>query len=217
MLEPSVIQLASEWEGKSRVNAVGRRTSVPAAEHGTRIDLALREKVDALSRMIGNTPLIGIDMKFRGRATTVYAKYEQVNLTGSIKDRMALHILESAYAQGTLHRGQRIVEATSGNTGISFAALGRALGHPVTIFMPDWMSEERKNLLRGYGADLVSVSREQGGFLGSIAMAEDLAAKNDDVFLPRQFSNAANVEAHASTTGPEIWHQLASVDLMPDA
>ncbi len=167
--------------------------------------------------MIGNTPLIGIDMKFRGRATTVYAKYEQVNLTGSIKDRMALHILESAYAQGTLHRGQRIVEATSGNTGISFAALGRALGHPVTIFMPDWMSEERKNLLRGYGADLVSVSREQGGFLGSIAMAEDLAAKNDDVFLPRQFSNAANVEAHASTTGPEIWHQLASVDLMPDA
>jgi len=178
---------------------------------------ALMEKVDALSRMIGNTPMVGIDLKFRGRATTVYAKYEQANLTGSIKDRMALHILRTAYTQGRLRPGQRIAEATSGNTGISFAALGRALGHRVTIFMPDWMSEERKNLLRSYGAELVLVSREEGGFLGSIQMAEKFAAQDGDVFLPRQFSNDANAEAHASTTGPEIWFQLASEGLGPDA
>jgi cysteine synthase len=180
-------------------------------------DRALREKVQALSRMIGNTPLVGIELKFRGRATTVYAKYEPANLTGSIKDRMALHLLKCAYAQGILRPGQRIAEATSGNTGISFAALGRALGHPVTIFMPDWMSDERRNLLRSYGAELVLVSREQGGFLGSIQMAEELAIQCGDVFLPRQFSNAANVEAHALTTGPEIWFQLASEGLEPDA
>ena len=140
-----------------------------------------------------------------------------MNLTGSIKDRMALHILRSAYASGQIRAGNTIAEATSGNTGISFAALGRALGHPVKIFMPDWMSRERKDLIRSYGAEIVEVSQEQGGFMGSIRMAEEMAAKDKDIFLPRQFSNTANAEAHALTTGPEIWAQMESAMVPPDA
>lgn len=173
--------------------------------------------LSALARLVGNTPLVGIRFRFRGRERVIYAKCEQMNLTGSIKDRMALHILRRAYARGELRPGDTIVEATSGNTGISFAALGRALGHPVTIFIPDWMSRERKDLIRSYGAQTVPVSREQGGFLGSILMAEEMAAGRHDVFLPRQFSNEANVEAHAAGTGPEIWAQLGSAGLRPDA
>jgi cysteine synthase A len=140
-----------------------------------------------------------------------------MNLTGSIKDRMALHILRKAYAAGELHAGDTIAEATSGNTGIAFAALGRALGHPVTIYMPDWMSRERKDLIRSYGAEVVPVSKEQGGFLGSIRMAEEFAASRSNVFLPEQFSNTANSEAHELGTGPEIWAQLESARLVPNA
>src|SRR5512142_9672 len=170
-----------------------------------------------LGRAIGNTPLLAIRCRFRGRERTIYAKSEQLNLTGSIKDRMALHILASAYASGALRPGDTIAEATSGNTGISFAALGRALGHPVTICMPDWMSRERVELIRSLGATVIPVSREEGGFLGSIRRVEQLAATRPNVFLPRQFENPANVAAHERTTGPEIWWQLEAVGLTADA
>ncbi|MGA2382803.1 MAG: cysteine synthase family protein [Gemmatimonadales bacterium] len=170
-----------------------------------------------LARTIGNSPLLGIHFSYRGEPRTIYAKSEQLNLTGSIKDRMALHILQSAYEEGTIRPGDTIVEATSGNTGISFAAIGRALGHPVTIFMPDWMSRERVDLIHSLGAKVVPVTREQGGFLGSIRMAEELAAGDQRVFLPRQFQNEANVKAHELTTGPEIWWQLQFQSLAPDA
>jgi len=175
------------------------------------------KKLTELTGLIGNTPLLGIEFSYAGHRRTIYAKCEQLSLTGSIKDRMALHILRKAYANGTLHPGDTIAEATSGNTGIAFAALGRALGHPVTIFMPDWMSHERKDLIRAYGAQIVPVSKEQGGFLGSIRMSEEFAGSRPHVFLPRQFSNEANTEAHETTTGPEIWAQLKSAGLQPDA
>lgn len=99
-----------------------------------------------------------------GRERVIHAKAEHYNFTGSIKDRMALSILTRAYRSGALQPGDTIAEATSGNAGIALAALGRALGHPVEIFMPDWMSEERKCLLRSLGARLNLVSREEGGF-----------------------------------------------------
>ncbi len=175
------------------------------------------ERLKALGRLVGNTPLLGIHYRYRGSSRVIYAKCEQFNLTGSIKDRVALHILESAYESGELRSGDTIVEATSGNTGIAFAALGRALGHPVIIFMPDWMSAERKGLIRSYGAEIVSVSKEQGGFVGSIRLAEEYASAHDHVFLPRQFSNLANTEAHEKTTGPELWAQLECAGLRPDA
>jgi len=174
-------------------------------------------KFRALRRLMGNTPLLGIHFRYLGSERTIYAKSEQLNMTGSIKDRMALHILRKAYAEGKIHPGDIIAEATSGNTGISFAAIGSALGHPVSIFMPDWMSRERKDLIRSYGARIILVGQEQGGFLGSIRMSEEFAAGQPGVFLPRQFSNDANVEAHETTTGPEISAQLESAGLRPDA
>lgn len=175
-------------------------------------------RLESLAALVGNTPLIAIDLTFRGSPRTVYAKLESMNMTGSVKDRMALHVLRRGYEHGTLQRGGRIIEATSGNTGISFAALGRALGHPVTIFMPDWMSPERVNLIRSFGADIELVSREQGGFLGSIERAESLAASTPGAFLPRQFSNEFNCEAHELTTGPELVAQLAAGGVgVPDA
>jgi cysteine synthase A len=167
--------------------------------------------------MIGNTPLLAIRFKFKGRERTIYAKAEHLNLTGSIKDRMAFHILKRAYEEQRIQVGDLIAEATSGNTGISFAAIGRALGHEVVIFMPDWMSQERVALIRSLGAKIVPVRREQGGFLGSIRMAEQLAEDEPDVFLPSQFANNANIEAHEKTTGPEIWWQLFFNSLTPDA
>src|SRR5512144_2720761 len=161
-----------------------------------------------LGRAIGNTPLLAIRCRFRGRERLIYAKAEHLNLTGSIKDRMALHILATAYGSGALQPGDTIAEATSGNTGIAFAAIGRALGHPVTIFMPEWMSRERRELIASFGADIRLVTREEGGFLGSIGMARALAQECPDCFLPEQFENADNAEAHETTTGPEIWWQL---------
>ncbi len=175
-----------------------------------------QEKFAALRPLIGNTPLLEVRFRFRGRTRRIFAKAEQFNLTGSIKDRMALHVLRVAYERGEIRAGQPIAEATSGNTGIAFAAIGRALGHPVTIFMPNWMSREREDLIRSLGATIVPVSREQGGFLGSIKMSEDFAAERG-AFLPRQFANEANVEAHARGTGPELAAQLAQLGLCADA
>ncbi|HZM01177.1 MAG TPA: PLP-dependent cysteine synthase family protein [Planctomycetota bacterium] len=181
------------------------------------MESACLDRLHGLSSLIGNTPLLEVECRFRGRLRRVFAKAENLNLTGSIKDRMAWHILERAYATGALAPGDRIVEATSGNTGISFAALGRALGHPVTIFMPDWMSSERLDLIRSFGAEVVLVSRDEGGFLGAIGRAEDRVASEARAFLPRQFSNEDNTGAHEATTGPEIWWQLQASGRRPDA
>lgn len=170
-----------------------------------------------LRHMVGNTPLLKIRYRDGDREGSVFAKAENLNMTGSIKDRMAYVILENAYREGRIDRGHRIAEATSGNTGISISAIGRALGHSVTIFMPNWMSEERKRLIQSLGAEIRLVSREEGGFLGSIQMAEEMAKQSADVFLPRQFANEANVDAHRQTTGPEIWWQCEEAGCRPDA
>jgi len=171
----------------------------------------------ALTEMVGDTPLLALHCRYRGSQRTVYAKAEFLNLTGSIKDRMALHILADAYRAGRIRRGDTIVEATSGNTGIALSAIGRAIGHPVVIYMPDWMSHERRALIGSFGARVELVSKAAGGFLGSVALAECCAKDSAGVFLPRQFSNEANVAAHAQTTGPEIAAQLDALGLTPHA
>jgi len=168
----------------------------------------LPARLEALRRLTGRTPLLEIEARFRGRIVRVHAKYEASNFTGSIKDRMALWILEDAYRSGAIEPGDVIAEATSGNTGISFAAMGRALGHDVRIYMPDWMSRERVLVIQSLGAAVIPVSHEQGGFLGSIHMADEFAAEAGHVFRPRQFDSPANVEAHYETTGPELLAQL---------
>lgn len=175
-------------------------------------------RLRGLRVLVGNTPLLAIEFSVGGgKPRRIFAKAENFNMTESIKDRMALHILRQALESGALKAGGMIVEATSGNTGISFCAIGRALGHPVTIFMPDWMSAERIALIRSFGATVRLVSHEEGGFLGSIRLAEELAAATPGAFLPRQFSNEANSDAHFRSTGPEIWAQLRSVRLEPSA
>lgn len=167
--------------------------------------------------LIGNTPLLAIHCHFKGDRRTIFAKAEHLNLSGSIKDRMAFHILKTAYRDETIRKGDMIAEATSGNTGISFAALGRAFGNPVRVFMPDWMSQERISLMKSYGAKVTLVSKDDGGFLGSIEKADAFKYEHGRVFLPHQFSNFANAEAHYVTTGPEIWRQLETVGFQPDA
>ena len=149
-------------------------------------------RIRDFSSMIGNTPLLAIDLLFQGEMRVLYAKAENLNMTGSIKDRMAFHILDQSYGRGELRPKDIIVEATSGNAGIAFSAIGRALGHPVVIFMPDWLSAERINLIKSLGAKIILVSKEEGGFLGSIERAEELAASKENVFLPRQFFNHAS-------------------------
>lgn len=168
-----------------------------------------------MNNMIGNSPLLYIKYKYKGEERTMFAKAEYFSLTGSIKDRMASHIINRSYEKGLLKKGQPIVEATSGNTGIAFSALGALLGHEVHIFMPDWMSKERKDMIKNYGAILHEVSKEQGGFLGSIELANKYSEKIGG-FRPRQFSNCFNANAHYETTGPEIISQLRKYDATPD-
>lgn len=174
------------------------------------------EKVEGLSALIGNTPLLEINFRYKGDERTLYAKAEHLNMTGSIKDRMAFNIISKAMESGELKPGMPIFEATSGNTGISIAAIGRAFGHKVTIYMPDWMSEERKNIMRCLGAEIVLVSSSEGGFLKCIEMAGEASSKYNG-FLPMQFSNEENPLAHYLTTGPELWWQLRYRNRTPDA
>ncbi|MDH4140601.1 MAG: cysteine synthase family protein [Coriobacteriia bacterium] len=147
----------------------------------------------------------------------VYAKAECFNLTGSIKDRMALHMLRRAHQTGALRPGATVAEATSGNTGISFSALGRALGHSVVIFMPDWMSRERVDLIRSLGAEMRLVSRDDGGFVEAVKQVERFAEEDPGAFLPDQFGNEDNAETHYLSTGQELYWQLRSCDCEPDA
>ncbi|PKQ63895.1 cysteine synthase [Labilibaculum filiforme] len=181
------------------------------------MEQTLSGRIHGISSLIGNTPLLAIEFEYKGTRRTIYAKAEYLNMTGSIKDRMAYHIIEKAYESGALREGDQIIEATSGNTGIAFSGIGRAMGHPVTIFMPDWMSKERINLMKSYGANIKLVSKEEGGFLGSIDMANQLAEGNSNTFLPLQFSNGDNCEAHYKTTAQELWWQLKYRNLIPDA
>lgn len=166
--------------------------------------------------MTGRTPLAEIRYKYQGKERILYAKLEVYNPTGSIKDRMAEHIIDKATSSGELSEGMPIIEATSGNTGIAFSGIGRCCGHPVDIFMPNWLSRERICIMESFGATVHLVSAEEGGFLGSIAMADELAKKLGG-FRPNQFSNEDNTEAHYLGTGREIWEQLQRLGLPVDA
>lgn len=177
----------------------------------------LESKFRHLWGLVGNTPMLEIAYRYKNECRKIYVKCENYNLTGSIKDRMALYILQQAYRLNKIKPGDTIVEATSGNTGIAFSAIGKALGHDVKIIMPNWLSKERIDIIKSLGADVVLISKEEGGFLGSIALSEKMAAEDASVFLPQQFENLFNAEAHEKTTAKEIWMQLQSIELTPDA
>ncbi|MBX7204277.1 MAG: PLP-dependent cysteine synthase family protein [Bacteroidia bacterium] len=175
------------------------------------------QKFHHLWHLIGNTPMIELVYRYSGKERRIFVKCEHYNLTGSIKDRMALYILQQSYRDKNINPSDTIVEATSGNTGISFSAIGRALGHGVKIIMPNWLSKERMDIIRSLGAQVILISKEEGGFLGSIALSQKMAAEGGGIFLPRQFENKYNAEAHEKTTAKELWVQLQSIDLIPDA
>jgi cysteine synthase A len=161
--------------------------------------------------------MLQITYRYNNEIRNIYVKCEHYNLTGSIKDRMALYILEQAYKNENIKPGDVIVEATSGNTGIAFSAIGKALGHNVRVVMPDWLSKERMHIVKSLGAEIILVSKEEGGFLGAIELSKKMAKEDPNVFLPRQFENFYNAEAHEKTTGKEIWMQLQTIDITPDA
>lgn len=156
---------------------------------------------------IGNTPLIKIKYKYNGKEDYIYTKLESYNITGSIKDRVAYYMIQKAYEEGKLKKGQEIVEATSGNTGIALAAMGVFFGNPVRIFMPDWVSKERLDLMKMYNAEVTLISKEEGGFKRAIEEAK-IYAKEYNAFLSNQFENDNNVLAHYETTGKELLEKL---------
>ena len=160
---------------------------------------------------VGNTPLIKIKYKYSGKEKYIYTKLESYNITGSIKDRVALYIIMQAYKQRKLKKGMEIVEATSGNTGISLSAMGAYFGNPVHIFMPDWVSKERLNLMKMYNAKVTLISKEEGGFKRAIKEAKEYIIKHN-AFYSNQFENEDNVLAHYETTGKEILDSLKNID-----
>jgi cysteine synthase A len=167
----------------------------------------IKEKLKKLEFFVGNTPVVRFLCQIDDIKVSILAKYETWNFSGSIKDRMALQILKSAYSVDNLLEGDVIVEATSGNTGIAFAAMGAYLGHPVEIYMPSWLSEERKRLLTFYGAKLYEINKKQGGFLKCIELASAKSNKNG-YFAPKQFENTWNIMAHVNSTAPELENAL---------
>lgn len=179
--------------------------------------ISVLNKLQTLDHLIGNTPLIEINFKYKGIPAKIYSKLEYYNFTGSIKDRVALYMLKKAYVENKLKSGNIIIEATSGNTGISFAAIGTYLNHDVHIYMPDWLSSERMKLLQSFNAKLHLVSKKDGGFKKCISLTKEIAQKDKNIFLPNQFSNYDNILAHYASTGPEILNTMNKHNLVPTA
>ena len=165
----------------------------------------------SIGKLIGNTPMVKIKVRYLEKIVNVFAKLEYYNYSGSIKDRLAYYIINESYKNGSLVKGMPIVEATSGNTGIAFAALGAYYGHEVHIFMPDWASIERINIMKLYGAHVYLVSKEDGGFKEAIRRADELALKING-FRPDQFNNRMNIEAHYNLSGKEIVSSVDKID-----
>jgi len=170
-----------------------------------------------LTCSIGGTPLLAIQCRFRGHLRTIYVKSESQNLTGSIKDRVALHVLWTAYQRGMLKPGYAIAEGTGGNTGLAFAAVGRALGHPVTVFLSDKEPEERKTLVQRFGGTVAAIGSGDCEGLEGLRGAEEMAEETGAVFLPHRSFGSVSVEAHERSTGPELWYQLKARGSKPDA
>lgn len=161
-----------------------------------------------LTELVGGTPLLEASRFSRGRGLScrLLCKLEYLNPAGSVKDRVALWMLRGAEKSGVLKPGATIIEPTSGNTGIGLAAMGVALGYKVVLTMPETMSQERRDLLKAYGAQIVLTPGDKG-MAGAIEKAQELAASIPGSFIPGQFDNPQNPQAHYDTTGPELWEQ----------
>ncbi|MEG0133194.1 MAG: cysteine synthase A [Clostridium sp.] len=166
---------------------------------------------DNLLQMIGNTPILKLNSITDDTMSTIYVKLEKYNPGGSVKDRAALNMIESAEKNGMLKPGGVIIEPTSGNTGIALAIIGKLKGYKVIIIMPDTMTIERRNLMKLYGADLILTDGKKG-MSGAIEKANELVSKNPSYFFPNQFSNLDNINAHYENTAVEILADLPNLD-----
>jgi len=164
-----------------------------------------------LLQMVGNTPILKLNNITDHTMATIYVKLEKYNPGGSVKDRAALSMIEAAEKNGNLKPGGVIVEPTSGNTGIALAIMGKLKGYKVIIIMPDTMTIERRNLMKLYGAELILTDGKKG-MTGAIEKAKNLVAENPSYFLPNQFSNIDNVDAHYKNTSIEILNDLPDLD-----
>ena len=163
---------------------------------------------------IGGTPLVRLNRLTEGKGATVLAKVESFNPANSVKDRIGKAIVEAAEKSGQLKPGGTIVEATSGNTGIALALAGATLGYKVILTMPETMSNERRVLLRAYGAEIV-LTPGAAGMQGAVDKANEIIEQNEGAILARQFANEANPTVHYNTTGPEIWNDTdGNVDIL---
>lgn len=172
--------------------------------------------VNSVTDLIGSTPLVRLNRIVPEDSAEIYVKLEYQNPGSSVKDRIAISIIEEAEKAGKLKEGGTIIEATSGNTGIGLAMVAAAKGYKAVIVMPETMSLERRNLLRAYGAELVLTPGSEG-MNGAVKKAEELLAANPDYFLADQFRTQANVKIHRETTGPEIVEAIESLDGRLDA
>jgi cysteine synthase B len=167
----------------------------------------------SLLDLVGSTPLVELQRVAPKPSVRVYAKLEGQNPTGSIKDRVAKAMIEAAEASGELEPGRRLLEPTSGNTGISLALVAKLRGYPLTCVMPANVTEERRRLLRLYGAEIVESPPEEGSN-GAVRVALDLAERDSSLFMPFQYGNEANPRAHYEGTGAEIAEALERVDVL---
>lgn len=168
----------------------------------------MEKALDNILATIGGTPLVRINHLNTNPAVNIYAKLEGFNPTGSIKDRIALRMVEGAEESGALRPGKTIIEPTSGNTGIGLAMVGIVKGYPVTIVMSEAVSMERRKILRSMGAQVILTPGEEGTD-GAIRLARKMVADNPEMYyMPDQFANAANYQAHYERTALEIWEQL---------
>lgn len=172
--------------------------------------------VQSVTDLIGDTPLVRLNRLVPEGSAEIYVKLEYQNPGASVKDRIAISMIEVAEAEGLIKPGDTIVEPTSGNTGIGLALVAAAKGYNAILVMPETMSIERRNLLRAYGASLVLTPGAEG-MNGAVRKAEELVAENPGYFMPQQFKNQANVKVHRETTGPEIVEAINSLDGKLDA
>ena len=205
----TTMRLASSFASAAARRSLSSSSS--SASAAARAGIARPSRVHSITELVGATPVVRLNRVIPSTSATVWLKMESLNPGGSVKDRIALAMVADAEARGALRPGMRLLEATSGNTGVGLAFVGAARGYAVTLVMPDTMTLERRALLRAYGAQLV-LTPGSGGMKEAVRVAAEMAAADAGLFYVRQFENAANPAVHEKTTALELLAQVPEMD-----